>query len=183
MKTIAIVIVVLLMSFGLGYLSGNTSAKHRFEKQQATLISKDEVKRIVEQDALIADLNVQMKTEVKDRQIEVIKTQVVEKIVKSPPQKCEVDKNEIITINPYSFDVDVVRLLNDARSERSDLSSNNKHGASDAVAEVGIEELVVNDLEVTKLYHELGNKHVALQDYVKKYQDEGYQFCKMVKAD
>lgn len=182
MKTIAAFVIVLAMVFGLGYMFGSTAAKHRFEKQTTSLISKEEVKQIVERDATIADLNVQIKTEAKERQIEVIKTQVVEKIIKSPPQKCEV-KNEIITINPYTFDDDVVRLLNDARSNSTDLSTEVSDGASGSVAEVGVEELVVNDLEITKMYHTLGEKHVALQDYVKKYQEEGYQFCKMVKSD
>lgn len=184
MRTIVIAIAAMIMLFGLGFMSGSTSTAHHYEQRiAASMISKDEIEQIVQKDAQIADLNVQIKTEAKDRQIEIIKTEVVEKIVKSPPQQCEVSKDapEVIVINPYYFDGDVVRLLNDARADSTDLSTEINDGASGKTSSVGVEELVVNDLEVVRLYHDLAVRHTALQSYVWKYQDEGYQFCKLVQ--
>lgn len=184
MRTVAIVIAAIVIglaaAFGGGYLYGQSKANAKCE-QRITKIQNESftARQMAQKDAEIRSLKAELVDQQKNSQIEVIKTQVVEKIVQAPPVKVEVKTDGEVIYMPYTFDHDVIRLLNEARVDEANRDTADSDGGSEAIADVGVEELVTNDLEVVRLYHELANRYRTLQTYIRDQIRDGYELCKV----
>lgn len=68
--------------------------------------------------------------------------------------------------------VDAVRLLNAARTDQDIDPTSLGNAEGEASTDIGLQEVVRSDLEVTELYHELAKNHNACVDYVQSLIDE-----------
>lgn len=87
----------------------------------------------------------------------------------------------IYKLDPWTFDVGTVRLLNAARSNDTFDATSLGDVANQAPSSVGVTEFVENDLTVVGMYHDLAIRHAALQDYVTQKQDQNYALCQISK--
>lgn len=187
---------ILVAVFTIGYDLGGDRQKAK--QLEAVVTSQtDSNKEVLASQA--KSIEVQEQTAASSHKIEAIKdevakriepnepkviTKIVTKYVGVPDDSCNTSsgmpngETVIETSRPWAFDSGTVRLLNSARANDTDSTTDSSDGSDQAVTDITVGKFVENDLEVVSLYHDQSVRLKALQDYVKEKQDDGYMFCK-----
>lgn len=187
---------VLVAVFTIGYDLGGDRQKAK--QLEAVVTSQtDSNKEVLASQA--KSIEVQEQTAASSHKIEVIKDEVAKRIEPNEPKvitkivtkyvgvpddssntSSGMPNGETVieTSRPWTFDSGTVRLLNSARANDTDSTTDSSDGSDQAVTDITVGKFVESDLEVVSLYHDQSVRFKALQDYVKEKQDDGYMFCK-----
>lgn len=152
--------VSLLIGFAAGFIT-----KGKFVKaDQVTAIvevRKDDAKAITTNLASdVATLNAEQKNNSKAQRItRAISVTVPTGGLRAPSNETACPSNPLLSVG-------LVRLLNDARSGSVVESAERADAAEQTASDVTVSDFAENDVEVTRLYHELAGRHDKLVDWV-----------------
>lgn len=185
---IGALIVLLMISFGLGFWTKGEfvladQAKHSqvVVKDAAKGIehSVKESARIETEVATTDDAVKQIKAEIAKRGVTISHKSVCKpkpeqsndridpNVGQTRPEMAMVEVNDDFG-GTFFIDLESLRLLNDARKGRPLVPTGRSNEEKPGASTVAVDDLVQNDLEVVRMYHDLAKRHDELVDAVEK---------------
>jgi hypothetical protein len=162
------------LSVGVGFCAGYYT-KARFAKADqldAVVESQREV-AVDLRDSLKQSVAVEEKITASTQAVQEVRKQVVKRVkppTQKPAEKPDADRPEAFANlrvrDDWTLDLGTVWMLDSAREGLPFDPTRLRDGAGEASSDVGVPELIDNDLEVVQQYHELAERHNALVDYV-----------------
>lgn len=171
-KNMALAAVVsLVVGFALGVWTNEQLAKAK--KLDAVVESQREVATDV-RDSLNASIAVEEKITASTQNVQEVRKEVAKRVkpparkpaVETPRENLPEAHANLRLRNDWTLDVGTVWMLDSAREGLPFDPARLRDGAGEAPSDVGVPELIDNDLEVVQRYHELAERHNALVDYV-----------------
>lgn len=158
------IVLAVALALGVGFSVGFYT-KGRFVKaDQLEVVTEAQHQTAVDiQESLKTSLAVEQKVTTSDQQMTTIRKEVARR---TQPKETTNEANLHAPVCDWRLDVGTVRLLNAARDGSALDTASLVDGAGKAPSEVGLPDLLDNDLEVVQLYRELAVRHDSLVDYV-----------------
>lgn len=175
MKNLAL---VAALSTAVGFMVGAWTQKQFMKADQLDAVVESQREVAVDlRDSLKASVAIEERITASTQNVQAVRKEVAKRVVPPPapqPQPVAETTRENLPEahanlrprNHWTLDVGTVWMLDSAREGLPFDATRLRDGASQAPSEVGVTELIDNDLEIVQLYHELAERHNALVDYV-----------------
>lgn len=166
LSTIKTALIALAIGLSIGFGVGFYTKGQLFKADQLDRVvtAQHDTAKGIDQ-SIKQDVVITAKVEASNKKVDVIRKKVAKRIQTQEKQN-EITTEVGNTCGPLYLDVGTVWLLNDARGYAPPDATAQSDAASQAPSEIGAAEFIDNDLEIIKLYRELGTDHDALVDYV-----------------
>lgn len=161
----------LVVGFALGAWTNEQFAKAK--KLDAVVESQHEVATDL-RDSLSASIAVEEKITASTQNVKEVRKEIAKRVkpparkpaVETPHESLPEAQANLRPRTDWTLDLGTVWMLDSAREGLPFDPTRLRDGAGEAPSDVGVPELIDNDLEVVERYHELAERHNALVDYV-----------------
>jgi hypothetical protein len=178
---ITIVILLALGLVGFGAWLEKTSAAGGQAKQATAVVKQSKANVVI---AVAESTRIETEVAAADANVVSIKEAVIKRGVTLQPKKATHDRDTATAAVPnglfcpdpdpahYVLDAGTVGMLNAAREGRSLGAAGSSDEAQSAPSTVEVIDLVTNDLDIVRMYHDLAKRHDELVGAVEKHLED-----------